>query len=192
MERHGNLVCADLARRIGRLALQRMIFGDRHEARRAINLARRRLHHLADAKVARRLDNAQRALDVGVDVSVRGVVRIRYGDQGREVQYRVAVLHGGAHAIGVAHIAREHLELALYVCCAAVEPTPGVEGVVHDKGADFVALPNKGFCQVRADEAVGAGDEDGFHSLLVLECAPDVDKEAVIFFDGISESVTSI
>ena len=111
---------------------------------------------------------------------------------GREVQYRVAVLHGGAHAIGVAHIAREHLELALYVCCAAVEPTPGVEGVVHDKGADFVALPNKGFCQVRADEAVGAGDEDGFHSLLVLECAPDVDKEAVIFFDGISESVTSI
>ena len=53
---------------------------------------------------------------------------------------------------------------------------------VHD-----VAFFQQEFGQVGAILAGDAGDEGGFHSLLVLECAPDADQATAIFFDGIDQ-----
>ncbi len=60
----------------------------------------------------------------------------------------------------VADVAGKDLELTADIVNAVVQPTPTVEGVVEDEGFDVVARADQGFGQVRADEAVGAGDED--------------------------------
>ena len=66
----------------------------------------------ADAQIARRLHDVERALDVGVDVGIGRVIGIGNGDQRRQMQHGIATLHGRAHAVGIADVAGEHLELA--------------------------------------------------------------------------------
>jgi hypothetical protein len=61
----------------------------------------------------------------------------------------------------IANIASEHLELTFNIVCAMVKPSPRIEGILMHKGTDFMALSNQGFGQVRANETVGACDENG-------------------------------
>jgi hypothetical protein len=140
--------------------LQRVLFGDRHETRRAIDLAGGGVDHALHAQLARRLHDIECALDVGIDVGVGRVVRIGDRDQRRQVHHHVAAMHRGAHAMRVADVAGKNIERLLDRGLCFVEPAPGVEAVVEHEGAHFVAAANEAFCQVRADEAVGAGDED--------------------------------
>ncbi len=72
----GDLIRADLAGRVGRLALQGMRLGNGHEAGGAVDLAGGGVNNLADAQLTRGLDDVERALDVGVDVSVRRMIGV--------------------------------------------------------------------------------------------------------------------
>ena len=72
MECFGKLIGTNLARRIRRLALQRMIFIDRDVPRRAVNLARGRMDDAFDVRAARSLKNIESALDVRAHVGNRG------------------------------------------------------------------------------------------------------------------------
>ena len=154
------MIRADLAGRVGRLALQRVCLGDGHEARGAVDLAGGGVDDRPDAQIARGLDHVERAFDVGIDGGVGRMVRVWDCNQRGQVQDCIAAGHGGAHAIRVADVTSEDLELAADVFGAVVQPTPGVEGVVEDEGLDVVARAYEGFGEVGTDETVGAGDED--------------------------------
>ena len=66
---------------------------------------------MRDVEIARRLQHVERAADVGFDVGVRRVIRIGNRDQGGEMQDSVASLHRGAHAVRIADVAGEHVQL---------------------------------------------------------------------------------
>ena len=76
------------------------------------------------------------------------MVRIGNGDQRREMQDGVAVLHRGPHAVRVPDVARKHLEMAFHLRRAMVQPAPRIERVVEHEGADRLAGPNEGFGQL--------------------------------------------
>jgi hypothetical protein len=76
------------------------------------------------------------------------------------VQHGITTLGGRANTVRIAHIAGEHLELASDILIAPIQPTPRIEGVVENKGAYVVAGANQRLGQMRADEAIGAGDQD--------------------------------
>ena len=66
--------------------------------------------------------------------------------------------HGGAHAVGVAHIAHEDVHLVFDLCRKRVDPAQRTDGIVQAEGADLLAALDEFFGQVAADETVGAGD----------------------------------
>lgn len=73
---------------------------------------------------------------------------------------RLTTFHGFFDSVRIANIARKNFEFAFAIGSTVIEPPPGVEGVVENKGAHFVTGPDEGFCKVRSDEAIGTGDED--------------------------------
>ena len=153
-------VRADLGGRIGRLPLQRVLFGDRHEARRAIDLRRRGHDHALDALLAGRLHHIERPRDVGVHVGRGRMIRVGDGDQRREVEHHLAIAHRSGDAMRIAHIAGDDLETAAHVRRRAVQPAPGAERIVQHEGAHVAARPDERFHDMRADEAVSAGNQD--------------------------------
>ena len=52
-------------------------------------------------------------------------------------------LHRLPHGIGVANVARHHLEPAFDIGGAVVEPAPGIERIVEHEGADLAALAHE-------------------------------------------------
>ena len=126
VERQGDLVRADLARRIGGLALKGMVLGDGDEAGGAIDLAGGGVDDPADAQFAGGLHHVERALDVGVHIGVGRVVRVGNGDECRQVQDGVTTGHGGAHPVGIADVAGEYFEMSAHFLGAVVEPALGI------------------------------------------------------------------
>ena len=109
------------------------------------------MDHSPHAQFACRLQDAQRALDVGVHIGVWRVIGIRYHNECRQMQYHVASFRGGAYPVWVANIAGKHLEVTLNIRRASIEPTPGVEGVIENERAHIEPLANEFFSQVRID-----------------------------------------
>jgi hypothetical protein len=91
-------------------------------------------------QLASRLQHVEGALDVGVDVGVGGMVRVGYGDEGSQMQHSIAALHRLLHAVWVADVAGEYIQLVADFLRRTVQPAPGVEGVVEYEGTYFVAL----------------------------------------------------
>jgi len=46
-----------------------------------------------------------------------------------------------------------------------IQPSPGIERVIQDKGTHIMATPNQGFREMRADKAVGTGYQYIIHCL---------------------------
>src|ERR1700677_4527563 len=159
MERQRHVIRSDLAGRVRRLALQRMLLRDRNEACRTVHLAGGRMNHLCDTQITCGLQDVERSLDVGVDVSIRGMIRVGNADESRQMQHRVAALHGGAHPIRISNVAREHLETAPYVRAAMVQPSPGIERVVQNEGTDIMTRAHQRLGQMRSDEPIGTRDQ---------------------------------
>ena len=115
---------------------------------------------LGDGVLAGGGDDVVRAGDVGIDVGLGGVVGIGDRDEGGEVEDGVAPGDGVVDGLCVADISEDDFEVVRW--CGGVkmvEPSPGVEGVVEDHGADGGAAAEEGLGEVGADEAFGAGDE---------------------------------
>ena len=159
MKTQCDLVRADLAGRIGRLALQRMRLGDRYEPGGAIDLAGRGVDHPFDAQIPRRLNDVQRAQNIGLNIGLRRVIAVGNGDQGREVQHHVAAGHGRTYPVRVANVAGEDVQILADVRRAVVQPAPATQAVVLDEGAHVAAAPHQPLDQMRADEAVRASDQ---------------------------------
>ena len=159
VEAEGDLVGADLGSRIGRLPLQGMRFGHRHEPRGAIDLAGRGVDDALDTQVPRRLHDIQRAEDIGLNIGLGRMVAVGNGDQGGQVQDNVAPGHRGAHAVRIADVAGEDVQIPADVRRTVVQPAPRPQAVVLDEGAHLATPAYQPFGQVGADEAIGAGDQ---------------------------------
>lgn len=100
--------------------MEGMVFRDRYKACGAIDFTGGSLHHLMYTQVARRLNDVERPLNVGVNISVWRMVGVRDGDKRGKVQHRIAAFHGSAHAVGVANVASEYLKFAFDIWGAAI------------------------------------------------------------------------
>jgi hypothetical protein len=107
------------------------------------------------------LEDIEGAFDVGIYICVGRMVGVGNTDECGQVEDRLASLHSFFDSVRVANIARKYFELALNIGCALIEPTPGVEGVVKNKGAHFMTGPDESFSEVRTDETIGTSDQGG-------------------------------
>src|SRR5580700_4748155 len=78
------------------------------------------------------------------------------------MQNGAAILHGDAYTVGITDITCKHVEAAFDIVAATVQPSPGIEGVVEDEGADVISRAYQTFSQVRADETIGTSDQNLF------------------------------
>ena len=101
---------AILRRGVGRLRLQRMRLADRQRRGRAVDLARRGVHDRARPVPARRLEHVERAADVGVDERLGRAIRIRDGDQRREMEDDVDIAARVRDEARVADVAEADVE----------------------------------------------------------------------------------
>ena len=137
------LVRGHLCGGVGRLSVDRMFLCDWHELRGAIGFRRRCRNHPLSTHTPSRLQYVQSAGDVGRHVAVRRVVAEGDGNQRRQVEYRVAAFHCASYAMRIADVSCHHFEVAFHILGRAVEPAPGVQRIVHNKGAHFVAFSNQ-------------------------------------------------
>lgn len=89
-----------------------MLLVDGHVLRRAVDLAGGGDEHALGVQLTRGVQHVQRALDVGVHVAVRAVVGEGDRDECGQVEHALLPAHGGAHAVGVAHVAHEDVDFA--------------------------------------------------------------------------------
>src|SRR5688500_5663249 len=101
MKRKRELIRTDLRGGIRRLTLQRMFLGNRHKPGGSIHLTRRGVNDARHVQLSRRLQHVKRALYIRIYVSVGRMVRVRYGNQRSEMEYRVAAAHCGLHTMGI-------------------------------------------------------------------------------------------
>ena len=73
------------------------------------------------------------------------------------MKLRVTALHGLSHGVTVADIAGEDFDAVADMGRRLLQPTPGAERIVLDKGANVGALQNQMFNQMGADKTPGAG-----------------------------------
>ena len=158
VEALGQTVRTDLGGGIGALALIGMLLVDGHILGGAVHLAGAGDQQALGAHLTGCVQHVQGALDVGVHIAVRAVVAEGDGDQRRQMVNDVLPFHGMAHAVGVADIAHEHLNLVFDLPGQGVQPAPGAEGIVVAEGLDLLALSHQLFGEVAANEAVGSGD----------------------------------
>ena len=69
--------------------------------------------------------------------------------------------HGGAHAVGVAHIAHENVHLVSDFGRQGVDPAKTPERIVQAESADLFAAFHKLLRQMTADKPIGAGNKNG-------------------------------
>ena len=69
--------------------------------------------------------------------------------------------HGGAHTVGVAHIAHENVHLVSDFGRQGVDPAQAPEGIVQAESADLLAAFHKLLRQMTADKSIGAGNKNG-------------------------------
>src|SRR6185437_10445518 len=137
----------------------------------AIDLAGRGMDETLDAEVARSGQEVERSFDVGVEVGLRCDIGEGNRDQRREVQHGIATVDGAAHAIAVANVAGNDFDLAAGGGRDAVQPSPGVERIIHGEGAHFGARVEELFDEMRADKTVGTGDKNLHHKKTAAYCA---------------------
>ena len=108
---------------------------------------------------------------LGVDEPEAGAAVPVARDRG-EVEDRVGPLEGGRQRVGPGDVALADLDGVALAGREAAEHLVGAR-LVPDEGEDAVTGVEEGRDEVTADEPVGAGDEDGGHSvgLRGLECA---------------------
>ena len=145
-----------------------MLFVDGHILGGTVDLAGGGDQHPLGVQFPGGVEDIQGALDVGVHIAVGAVVGERDGDEGRQVEDPLLPAHGGAHTVGVAHIAHENIDFVADLGRESIDPAQGAEGIVQAEGADLLAALDQFFCQMAANKAVCAGDHYGMcHGLLL-------------------------
>ena len=172
-----DLIGADLAGGVGRLAHQGMVFGDWHKLGGAIGFGGGGVHHPLHPEVPGRLDHIEGSVDVGVDITGRRYVAVGNSNQGGQVEHLLAAPHRFPHAEGIPNIAKHHVKLGLQGRRQAVEPAPATLGVVEAEGAHLMTRCQQCFHQVGAYKAVGPSNQNSTH-LKSPECCKRVSAQS--------------
>lgn len=80
------------------------------------------------------------------------------------MKYHIGVFSGRFHATRIPDVASKYLNLAEYGFGQCIEPAPGVESVVVDKGFDASTFFYELFGQVTPNKSIRARNE---HSLIL-------------------------
>jgi hypothetical protein len=166
------LVRTDLAGGIGRLRLQGMRLVDRDITGAAIGFRRARMDEARRSAGPYRLQDVQRAADVGGDIAARRGIRIGNGDQRAEVEDRLATLHGPMHEPGVGQIAVHDLHLRKRVGGEKPEVALAGFGVVVQQRTHARTLLDERCNEVAADESAGARHQCSLALHVTLRCLP--------------------
>lgn len=169
------------------IGLVGVIFSDGHELGCTVYFAGGGVNHAFNTQILCGLDDIERAFDVRIHVSVRGMIGIGNGNERCKVQYDIAAFHCLANAIGVAHISREDFKIFRDILGRAVQPSPRVEGVIEDKGTNGITQANQVLHKVGADKAVGPSNENFFP--FEIHC---VSKVRIRFLLGIDYALEPI
>jgi len=154
------LVGADLRRRVGRLGLERVVFGDRHALRGAVHLAGRRVQHVLDLRVERGLGDVECAHHVGLHEVACVEVRVGDRDQGAEMEDPLDAADRSPDGLHVAQIAEDDLHLGHGCGVVPLQRAAVVARVVADEGSHARSGPHQARGQMAADEAARARDDD--------------------------------
>ena len=152
-------VGADLGSRVGRLALQRVGFADRHGQGGAINLAGRGMHYALGIPLTGGFEHIHGAQDVGFDIGLGGCIGVRDGDQCGEMKHDGLAAYDPVKEGTVANIAADELELASNLVRQVIQPPVAVERIVESQRRHIGAAANQRFSQMRAYEAIRPGDQ---------------------------------
>ena len=82
------------------------------------------MQDLLDSKLARSLNNVQRALNIRIHIRVRGMIRIGNSNQSGKVYDEIATPHGFANAVRVANVSSENIQAFAYFLRRPVKPSP--------------------------------------------------------------------
>ena len=168
VEALGQTVGADLGGGVGALALERVLLVDGHILCRAVDLAGGGDEYALGVQLARGVQHIQRTLDVGVHIAVGAVVRKRNGNQCGQMEDALLPAHGGAHAVGVAHVAHKDINFIADLRRQGVDPAQRAEGIVQAECADLFAALDEFFGQMAANKAVCTGDHNGMCHCMLL------------------------
>ncbi len=138
--------------------LEEVVLVDRQVARLAVDLARAGVDDLQlGVPPPHRLEEAQLARAVDLEVGERVVHRVDVAHLAGEVEQHVLAAHEVLHAVA-ADVGDVDADLVLVA--VEVEEVPAVVGQQAVDGDDVRAEVGEGAAEVRADEAQAAGDED--------------------------------
>ncbi len=157
VERQRHHVAADLARGVRGLRLEGVVLGDGHRDRRAVGLARGRVHHAGDTRPPARERHVLGPLDVHLHVAVRRHVAVGDPDERGEVEHDLAAVDRLERALRIPDVAGEEPHAGVHL---GVEPARSPERVVEGEGGDLGSLAHEALHQGAADEALTAGDGD--------------------------------
>lgn len=156
-------VGGDLGRRIGRLALKRMVLVDRHPERRAVNLG----GGGRDQTLKRRafpagVEHVRGAENVGLDDVVGMFVRVGNGDQGAEMKDPAAALNRSLDGDGIFEVAPNDFDLIEHVARQTVEMAAIVSTVISDERSNAPTVPRQPLGQMTADKSARPGHQIRF------------------------------
>ena len=150
------------------MTLEGVLFVDGHILGGTVDLAGGGDQHALGVQLAGGVQDVEGALDVGVHIAVRAVVGERNCDEGGQVEDTLLPAHGGAHAVGVTHVAHEDVDLVADLRRQSVDPAQRAERVIQAEGANFFAALDKFFGEVAANKAVCTGNHYGMCHCLLL------------------------
>ena len=168
VEALGQTVGTDLGGGVGALALEGVLLVNGHILCRAVDLAGGGDEHALGVQLTRGVQHIQSTLDVGVHIAVGAVVGEGNRNEGGKVEHTLLPAHGGAHAVGVAHITHENVDLLADLRRQGVDPAQRAEGIVQAECADLFAALDEFFGQMAANKAVCTGDHNGMCHCMLL------------------------
>ena len=161
LEGERELIGADLARRVRRLRVQRVLLVDRNRLRGSVDLARGGVDDAGWLLAACGFEDVQRAFDVGGHELPGMPVGVGNRDQRAQMEDDLAPGHRAGHGFRIGEVAPEDLDFLCDIRLRALEPSVVATGVVADECAHARAGPGESLGQMAADEAAGPGDEHG-------------------------------
>lgn len=138
-----------------------MLFVDWHILSGAVYFRGRSVYETTYFMIPGRLKKIQGSGDIGADVALGGLVRIRDGNQRGQMQDAVRAPGCRLHAEGIPDVGGEKLKRLLNLGRYEVQPAVMAEGVVLHHSPDLVPVANESLNNMRTDKTIGPGHQNG-------------------------------
>jgi hypothetical protein len=128
----------------------------------AVNIGCGSDKNIAGAMFPGSLQDIKRTLDIGIHIGLRRGIAERSTGKPGEMIDSIDAFHAYLDTLKVPDVAADDVKLIFYLSRKGIQPAPGVEGIITDKGPDIIPPAQKMFGKMAADKAAGSGDEDFF------------------------------